>query len=139
MDTNVRAALLTSRIYWGLLSVLILLSILSLWLLPFSAAWRWLACLSIAIAAIWWVFKSGPQAGLSCLTLACDEHGYVILGMRDGTQLTGEVAADTLVAPWLILLNVKTDGQGKLSLLLFPDAMDSDHYRRLRVLLRHSR
>jgi hypothetical protein len=59
------------------------------------------------------------------------------LVLRNGEQIAGMVRDDTLVTPWLVLLNVATASHGSRSLLLFPDAMPADDHRRLRVLLRY--
>jgi hypothetical protein len=53
-------------------------------------------------------------------------------------QLSGVVCAQTLVTPWLLILNIASENHGKRNLLLFPDAMAGEEYRRLLVLLRNS-
>lgn len=49
-----------------------------------------------------------------------------------------ELLASSLLTAWLTLLHFKLDSGRRLCVLLLPDALDSDHFRRLRVRLRVS-
>lgn len=46
------------------------------------------------------------------------------------------ILPDSFVHPWLIVLNLKVEKQ-RLSLVLFPDSLPPDDFRRLRVRLLH--
>ena len=63
------------------------------------------------------------------------EHG-ITLTRKDGLLLKGTLAKSSFVTSFLILLNIRTNDFGKHSLVLLPDSMDCDSYRRLCVELR---
>ena len=66
------------------------------------------------------------------------EHGITLI-QRDGRHVTGTIVAGGVVAPLLVLLNIKQDGKGRRSLVLLPDSMNRDAFRRLRVALKWGR
>jgi toxin CptA len=72
----------------------------------------------------------------SCTALVL-EKGAVALTLRDGKSLAGTVSRDSVVTPLLTLLNIKT-GRGLLSrsVIILPDSMDAESFRRLRVWLK---
>lgn len=138
MDIRVHIALHPSRAYFFLLLALVLISILTISVLPITAGWRWLGYLAVSVGAIWLFARDiALLSGRSCLSFVCGKDRYISLALRNGEQISGVVCADTLVSPRLILLNVATVGHGGRSLLLFPDAMGGEDHRRLRVLLRN--
>lgn len=139
MDTQVRITLHPSRTYFVLLSAAVLVLILLISVLPVANGWHSLGYLAVLAITTWLFWRDVVlQSGWSCRALVCDKNREVILGMGNGEQVSGELCADTLVSPWLVLLNVTTVSHGRRSLLLFPDAMAAEDYRRLRVLLRNS-
>ena len=61
----------------------------------------------------------------------------IILQTHDGAELAGRVLGDSLVTPLLTILNVLPNGGKRVcSVVLFPDSLDSERFRELRVLLR---
>ena len=107
--------------------------------LGFSIGWRWLGYLTVSVSALWMFWRDAAlRSGHSCIALAYGKDRSVSLTFRNGGQMSGVVGDGSLVTPWLILLNVMTDGHGRRSLLLFPDTMTTDEHRRLRVLLRNA-
>lgn len=139
MDTQVRITLHASRAHFFLLIVSAAISILMIFLLPVATGWRWMGYSMVAGSAAWLLRRDvALLSGRSCIALVYGTDRHIDLELRDGEQIAGEVCADTLVSPWLVLLNVATAGHGRRSLLLFPDAMPADGHRRLRVLLRYS-
>ena len=60
-------------------------------------------------------------------------HDYFLLA--DNREAT--LAPHSLVHPWLIVLNLKSEQGRRASRVLFPDALDPVTFRRLRVRLRH--
>jgi len=121
------------------MGVLLLVSILILFTLPVDTGWRSLGVSCAVAGAVWFVRRDGVlRSGSSCLALVCSQDGSVVLNLRSGRQISGKVTADTLVLPGLILLGIATDGHGRRSLLLLPDAMPAEDFRRLRVLLRYA-
>lgn len=77
------------------------------------------------------------QAKNSCLTLRLDGPGRISLLLRNGREQTGQVCGDTLVLPWLVVLNLKDDLGARRSVLLLPDSLSAEAFRHLRVQLRH--
>lgn len=61
--------------------------------------------------------------------------------LMNGKATTGRLEADTLVTPWLVILNLRMPSR-RLALPIFRDAVDPESFRQLRVYLklhRHSR
>lgn len=138
MDTQVRITLHPSRALFILLAASATLPIMMISMLPIAPGWRWMGYLGVSVSVLWLLRRDvALQSGRSCIALAYGKDRRISLGLRSGEQISGVVRADTLVSPWLVLLNVATASHGKRSLLLFPDAMPADEHRRLRVLLRY--
>jgi hypothetical protein len=139
MDTQVRITLHASRAHFVLLVVSAAISILMISTLPIATGWHWMGYLVVAASTAWLLRRDvALLSRRSCIALVYGKDRHIVLELREGGQIAGEVCADTLVSPWLVLLNVATAGHGRKSLLLFPDAMPADGHRRLRVLLRNS-
>lgn len=138
MDTQVQIELRSSRAYLILSLVLALMLFLVISRLPLDDVLRWCVYLALAGVMSWLLWRDiALRSGHSCTSLVCGKDGRVSLVQRNGERVSGVLRADTLVLPWLILLNVDSERGGR-SLLLFPDAMAGDAHRRLRVLLRNS-
>lgn len=49
----------------------------------------------------------------------------------------GKLLPSTFIAPYLVILNLALeDGPGRLAVVIFPDAIDAERFRELRVLLK---
>jgi hypothetical protein len=56
---------------------------------------------------------------------------------RDGSSLLGQVANNTVVSPYFVVLRVRLEGHRLLvSRVIFPDALSADEFRELCVRLR---
>jgi len=136
---EVRFELRPSVFLGTLLSVTASLALFLLALLPIPLG-------VLAIAAVWVLYVTfralSRDARLrqpdSCTVLRCDTGRRASLEQRDGKQLSGQICGDTLVTPWLVLLNVRIDGDGRRSVVILPDSLPREDFRRLRVLLRNS-
>jgi len=53
----------------------------------------------------------------------------------DGQAIPGRLEADTLVTPWIVILNLKLPSR-RLALPIFRDAVDPESFRQLRVYLK---
>jgi hypothetical protein len=139
MEREARFVLRPSVLLGVLLSSAALLVLVLLLLLPLHAGVS-------AIAALWMLYAvfrvllrdAWLRRPDSCVALRCDTGRRVLLARRDGMQLGGQVCGDTLVMPWLVLLNVRIGTGGRRSLVLLPDSLPREDFRRLRVLLRNS-
>ena len=61
----------------------------------------------------------------------------IVLVLRSGTHLSGRVSADSLVTPFLVILNVALkERRERRSLLIMPDTMGAESFRHLRVALK---
>ena len=61
----------------------------------------------------------------------------VVLTARSGNQLTGRLLQNSLVTPFLTVLNVLPQGAYRArSIIILPDSLDSESFRQLRVWLK---
>lgn len=68
--------------------------------------------------------------------ISLEQSGLSVIA-RDGSRLTGRIAGKTLVSPYFILLRIRPEGRYRaVSRVIFPDAMDRDAFRELRVHLK---
>ena len=66
-----------------------------------------------------------------------EESDDVMLVLRNGSHVPGRMLPDSLVTPYLVILNIALNEQlGRRSLLIMPDSMGTDSFRRLCVVLR---
>lgn len=64
------------------------------------------------------------------------QNGATVVA-RDGSRLFGRITGRTVVSPYFVLLRIRPEGQGRtVSRVIFPDAMDADAFRELRVHLK---
>jgi len=68
------------------------------------------------------------------------EGKQALLTLRGGRLLEGEVLHDSLVTPYISVLNVLPQGaRFARSVVIFPDSLDKESFRQLRVLLKWGR
>jgi toxin CptA len=78
-----------------------------------------------------WLFA--PSASVALLL----EGDQVVLSTRGGEQLTGQILRDSLVTPYLTVLNVLPQGaRFSRSVVILPDSLDAESFRQLRVWLK---
>ena len=76
---------------------------------------------------------SAPSASVGLML----EGDQVVLTTRDGEKLTGQILRDSLVTPFLTVLNVLPQGaRFARSVIIMPDSMDAESFRQLRVWLK---
>jgi len=62
---------------------------------------------------------------------------HVVLTSLSGSQLSGQILRDSVVTPVLTILNILPQGKHRMrSVVIFPDSMDKERFRELRVLLK---
>ena len=65
------------------------------------------------------------------------EGDQVVLDTRGGEQLTGQILRDSLVTPYLTVLNVLPQGaRFPRNVVILPDSLDTESFRQLRVWLK---
>ena len=124
------------------LALLILLfcaaSLVSLWLLPLATP----VVLALAAIVLCWGFyrlllDAYLHMGRSCVAFRLEDNEEIVLVLRSGSHLSGRASPDSLVTPYLVILNVALkEPRGERSLLILPDAIGEESFRRLRVALR---
>ena len=78
-------------------------------------------------------WRSAPSAGVA-LTLDGDR---LVLTTRGGEQLAGQMLHDSLVTPFITVLNVLPQGaRFARSVVILPDTLDAESFRQLRVWLK---
>lgn len=101
-------------------------------------AWAKVALAPVILFSLWHHLRRDALLSepYSCAALVL-EKGEAILILRDGRSLAGMVSRDSVVTPFLTLLNIKT-GRWLLSrsVAILPDSMDAESFRRLRVWLK---
>lgn len=76
------------------------------------------------------------SAPLSCIGLIIDAEGVKML-RRDGAQWPCVLSPDSLVTPYLVVLNVlPQDSRRMRSIVILPDSMEAEAFRQLRVWLK---
>jgi toxin CptA len=137
----VRVALSPSRTALALIATLALATCAVIQSLPFDPAVLGFA----TIASIVWAgdrihvvaLRRGPRA-VRQLDVRADLTVIVVTG--DGTAVAGRVHHDTYVGAHLSTIVWRPYGRWKLrALLLLPDMLPAQEFRRLRVLLRYGR
>ena len=59
------------------------------------------------------------------------------VGSRDGQELSATLSPDSFVRPWLTILRLRPESGGLVrNVVLLPDMLDAEAFRRLRVRLR---
>jgi len=113
-------------------------ALVSIWSLPFPAP----VLLVLTLIVLCWggyclLFEAGLRMGSSCVALRLEDGEGIVLVLRNGSHLTFRLSGDSLVTPYVVILNVARNEQhGGRSVVIMPDTMGAESFRRLRVLLR---
>lgn len=127
-----------SRFLALLFLLLCVISLVLLWLLPLPT----LVLLVLTAVVLCWggyclLLDANLHLGNSCVAFRMEDSEEIVLVLRSGRHLPGRVAPDSLVTHYLVILNVVLSEQhGGRSLLILPDAIGVESFRRLRVALR---
>lgn len=120
------------------LFILCLSALVSIWSLPFSV----LALSVLSMVVLSWggyclLLHAGLRMGNSCVALRLEEGDEIVLVLRNGSHLMCRLCGDSLVTPYIVILNVtRNEQRGGRSVLIMPDAIGAESFRRLRVILR---
>jgi len=119
----------------------------------FLAASHGGAAVAVVVAGLaWWgdvllcvlIAASGVHIYLRHVSLAharavvrliLTRHGQWRLVTAGGAEHSAELQGDSYVHPWLIILNFRLN-KARTSVVLFPDSLHAEDFRRLRVRLR---
>ncbi len=118
--------------------LLCVLSLVSIWMLPLPfAGLLVLTLIVLCWAAYYLLLDANLSRERSCVAFRLEGQDEIVLVLRSGTHLSGRVSADSLVTPFLVILNVALkERRGRRSLLVMPDTMGAESFRHLRVALK---
>lgn len=126
-----------SRIFSALLYVAYTISILTVFILP-AGLLAQAALAAILIFSLRYCLRRDAWMLLPSSHVAIRLNGdSIVLKDQNGRELSGQAVSDSLVTPLLTVLNVLPQGKGSMgSVVIFPDSMDKERFRELRVLLK---
>lgn len=127
-----------SRYLTLLFFLLCALSLASIWMLSLPVAGRLVMTLVVLCWTGYYLLLDANLAREhSCVAFRLEGQDEIVLVLRSGTHLSGRVSVDSLVTPFLVILNVALKEQRKTrSLLIMPDTMGAESFRHLRVALK---
>jgi len=126
-----------SRICSALLILVYSLAVLIVFTLPVMALAKVALAMLLVGALVYYLRRIAWLLSASSPVAMRIQGANITLLTRAGEELSGELMADTLVTPILIVINVIPQGSKKISsVLVFPDSMDKERSRELRVLLK---
>lgn len=67
--------------------------------------------------------------------LLLKDTGKVLVGFSNGEYCQAEILGDSYIHPWLVIVNLKLAGGGRLSIPLLRDHVEEDQHRQLRLYL----
>lgn len=110
----------------------------ALWLTPFAAVWSLAGSLALAAHLVWILRKhTWRNAAGSVVELELRQNCSVSLLTSAGRWVDYQVSRATFVSPLLTVLDLRAEaGHRRCSVLIAPDSLDADSFRRLRVWLR---
>lgn len=111
-----------------------LASALLLWLLPIHFLWS-VAALPVLLCS----YSHYRRSCLSLVRIARESDGSWLWHCDDGSVVPVRLLPDTVLTPWLVLLNVREVGGRRHSLPLLGDSLPPEQFRALRVALRVER
>lgn len=112
------------------LAVLAPLAFLPLWA-------RTLLALLVLVSLLYHVWHDAWLLALSSNKTLLLDGDMILLVARNGDQVTARVLADSLVTPFITVLNVLPQGSYLArSVIILPDSLDAESFRQLRVWLR---
>ena len=128
-----------SRFCSAILFLAYSLTILSVFLLPIVELAKAALTVLLVCAMVYylrrdaWLLLSSSHVALRL------EENHIVLITRGGGEVPGLVLRDSVVTPALTILNVLPQGKKTArSVVIFPDSIDAERSRELRVLLKWS-
>lgn len=121
----------------AVLAVVALLACLALAVIS-VALWIKLAAMAVVVfATTWHVMHALQRTAHSCIALSMDSKGTWQLMTRNGNRYAATILSSSFVMPYLTILNCSLTGRWlQYHVVILPDAVDREAFRRLRVWLR---
>jgi hypothetical protein len=127
---SLRLALLLGGLHAG--------ALFCLWLVPLTLWVKLSGSGLLLMSAVHAVFHHALNRGpRSVQALTLDQAGRLEVVMK-GNRLAAELVPGAFVTPWLTVLPCRT-AKGRVSVLLTPDRVEAESFRRLRLRLRWGR
>ncbi|MDP1636988.1 MAG: hypothetical protein Q8K74_10885 [Candidatus Nitrotoga sp.] len=96
-----------------------------------------LLVLLVSVSLLYHVWHDAWLLALSSNKTLLLDGDMILLVARNGDQVTTRVLADSLVTPFITILNVLPQGSYLArSVIILPDSLDAEAFRQLRVWLR---
>lgn len=126
-----------SRIFLALMCGVYALALLMVFLLPLAAWASYSLAILLCVSGIYYLRRDVMLTlPASCIALRLLED-KIILYLRDGNEVSGQVLAGSVVTPLLSVLNVRSPGESRSrSVLIFADSLARERFRELRVYLK---
>lgn len=130
-------ALRPSRLLTGWLVVGHALAIGCVVIAPMDVAAQVPAILALIASAAWQTLAHGLRRFPgSVVGLHWDADGGVTVRLRDGRELPARIQADSFVSPYLTVVRLKANEMLSRAVIVLPDTLDPNTFRRLRVWLK---
>lgn len=99
--------------------------------------WRYVLLAAVLLSSLYYLLRDAwlclPS---SCTGLLLGETGAVLI-RRDGRHLPCQILPTSVVTPWLTVLNALPESaRFKRDVILLPDSLSAESFRRLRVWLK---
>ncbi len=106
-------------------------------MLPVSGWSKWLFASCLLFTLIYYLRRDALLLlPASCVALRV-EGVHVVLTTRDGNELAGHLQGDSVVSSFVVVLNVLPQGaRFARGVVIFPDALEAEPFRELRMMLR---
>ena len=105
------------------------------------ATWvKLLIAMALVTSGTWSILRSALRRGPSAIVeVEVEAGGRISCRTRDGSWREGQVLSSSFVSPWLTVLNLRVAGAIRARhLVILPDNVEKDAFRRIRVQLRWS-
>ena len=138
---RVRIALGPSRILAAVLSLAHALALAVILIVTMPVWAKLLVGSVIAASCIWSICHAALlRTAHAIIELVIGEGGRVSCRNRTGTWREAQTLGSSFVTPWLTVLNLRLEGSWLARhVVILPDSVDADAFRRVRVLLRWAR
>jgi toxin CptA len=109
-----------------------------LWLVPVPVLGKAVFTVAIAVSLINFMARDAAlHASRSIVALELGERGEIACQTRKGTWLDCELLGSSYVSPGMTIVNLRLRGWGRYRrVILVPDNVDPEGFRRLRIWLR---
>lgn len=113
------------------------LAILTIYMLPILAPAKAALALILVCSLAYYLYRDAWLLLPSSHVAIQLEGNNIVLATRGEGELTGQVLRDSVVTRLLTVLNVSIPGRKSTrSVVIFPDSLDQERLRELRVLLK---